>query len=62
MYWEPIDAFWLFQGAFVIIGLSIVSGAVAERINLRAYLIFAVMMTAFIYRLPVNPNSKLINM
>ncbi|MFJ9386621.1 ammonium transporter [Peribacillus sp. NPDC101481] len=44
-----IDAFWLFQGAFVIAVVSIVSGAVAERINFRAYLIFVVMMTAFIY-------------
>ncbi|MFB7638365.1 hypothetical protein [Peribacillus butanolivorans] len=38
-----IDAFWLFQGAFVIAVISIVSGAVAKR------LIFARMMTAFIY-------------
>ena len=44
-----MDAFWLFQGAFVIAVISIVSGAVAERINFRAYLIFVVMMTAFIY-------------
>ena len=35
-----IDAFWLFQGAFVIAVISIVSGAVAERINFRAYLLF----------------------
>jgi Amt family ammonium transporter len=44
-----MDAYWLFQGAFVIAVISIVSGAVAERINFRAYLIFVVMMTAFIY-------------
>ena len=44
-----LDAYWLFQGAFVIAVISIVSGAVAERINFRAYLIFVVMMTAFIY-------------
>lgn len=44
-----IDAFWLFQGAFVIAVISIVSGAVAERINFRAYLLFVVLMTAFIY-------------
>lgn len=45
----PIDAFWLFQGAFVIAVISIVSGAVAERINFRAYLLFIVVMTALIY-------------
>ncbi len=44
-----IDAFWLFQGAFVIAVISIVSGAVAERINFRAYLLFVIIMTAFIY-------------
>ena len=44
-----IDTFWLFQGAFVIAVISIVSGAVAERVNFRAYLLFAVIMTAFIY-------------
>ena len=41
--------FWLFQGAFVIAVISIVSGAVAERINFRAYLLFVIIMTAFIY-------------
>lgn len=44
-----IDTFWLFQGAFVIAVISIVSGAVAERINFRAYLLFAIVMTALIY-------------
>ncbi|UOQ45957.1 ammonium transporter [Halobacillus salinarum] len=43
------DTFWLFQAAFVIAVISIVSGAVAERINFRAYLLYAVMMTAIIY-------------
>lgn len=45
----PVDAFWLFQGAFVIAVISIVSGAVAERINFRAYLLYIVAMTAVIY-------------
>lgn len=44
-----IDAFWLFQGAFVIAVISIVSGAVAERINFRAYLLYVIVMTAIIY-------------
>lgn len=44
-----IDSFWLFQGAFVIAVISIVSGAVAERINFRAYLVYIIAMTAIIY-------------
>ncbi len=43
------DTFWLFQGAFVIAVISIVSGAVAERINFRAYLLYVIVMTMFIY-------------
>lgn len=44
-----IDTFWLFQGAFVIAVISIVSGAVAERFNFRAYILYALAMTAIIY-------------
>ncbi|MCA1054970.1 ammonium transporter [Rossellomorea aquimaris] len=44
-----LDTFWLFQAAFVIAVISIVSGAVAERINFRAYILYAVLMTAIIY-------------
>ncbi|XJZ27798.1 ammonium transporter [Bacillota bacterium Lsc_1132] len=44
-----LDAFWLFQAAFVIAVISIVSGAVAERINFRAYILYVVLMTALIY-------------
>lgn len=44
-----VDTFWLFQAAFVIAVISIVSGAVAERVNFRAYLLFVVLMTALIY-------------
>ncbi len=44
-----VDTFWLFQGAFVIAVISIVSGAVAERINFRAYLLYIIAMTAIIY-------------
>ncbi|MGG5252381.1 ammonium transporter [Neobacillus sp. SM06] len=44
-----LDTFWLFQAAFVIAVISIVSGAVAERINFRAYILYVVLMTAIIY-------------
>ncbi len=38
-----------FQVVFVATAMSIVSGAVAERMRLWAFLLFAVVMTAFIY-------------
>lgn len=41
--------YWLFQCAFVIAVISIVSGAVAERINFRAYILFTIAMTGLIY-------------
>lgn len=44
-----IDTYWLFQTAFAIAVISIVSGAVAERINFRAYLLYVISMTAVIY-------------
>lgn len=43
------ETFWLFQAAFVIAVVSIVSGAVAERINFRAYILYAILMTTIIY-------------
>ena len=42
-------AFWLFQAAFAIAAVSIVSGAVAERMRPRAYLIFVLVMCGVIY-------------
>lgn len=38
-----------FQVVFVATAMSIVSGAIAERMKLWAFLVFAVVMTAFIY-------------
>ncbi|SFI91982.1 ammonium transporter, Amt family [Paenibacillus sp. UNC496MF] len=43
------ETYWLFQCAFVIAVISIVSGAVAERIHFKAYILYAVAMTGLIY-------------
>ncbi|MDQ0115404.1 ammonium transporter [Paenibacillus harenae] len=45
------ETYWLFQCAFVIAVISIVSGAVAERINFRAYILLTIAMTGIIYPL-----------
>ena len=47
VYSDASDFF--FQVVFVATAMSIVSGAVAERMKLWAFLLFAVVMTAFIY-------------
>ena len=44
---RKVDFF--FQVVFVATAMSIVSGAVAERMKLSAFLIFAIFLTAFIY-------------
>lgn len=44
-----LSADFFFQVVFVATAMSIVSGAVAERMKLWAFLAFAVVMTAFIY-------------
>ncbi|WP_096467671.1 ammonium transporter [Aneurinibacillus soli] len=43
------ETFFMFQAAFVIAVISIVSGAVAERMQFRAYVLYAVVMTTVIY-------------
>jgi Amt family ammonium transporter len=44
-------AFWLFQVGFAVAAVSIVSGAVAERMRPRAYLLFILVMCGLIYPL-----------
>jgi hypothetical protein len=45
----PSRADFFFQVVFVATAMSIISGAVAERMKLWAFLAFAVVMTGFIY-------------
>ncbi|HEY8418392.1 MAG TPA: hypothetical protein VIK93_10220, partial [Limnochordales bacterium] len=45
----PVMAFWVFQAMFAATCATIVSGVVAERVRFKAYLAFAVLMTAIIY-------------
>ncbi|WML45776.1 ammonium transporter [Neobacillus sp. PS3-40] len=45
----PGTAYVLFQMGFAVACISIVSGAVAERMNFKAYIVTAVMITVFIY-------------
>ncbi len=49
-YYSDLSDFF-FQMVFVATAMSIVSGAVAERMKLWAFLLFAVVMTGFIYPL-----------
>ena len=48
VYYSSLADFF-FQVVFVATAMSIVSGAVAERMKLWAFLVFAIVMTGFIY-------------
>eukprot|EP00405_Crypthecodinium_cohnii_P013575 CAMPEP_0206445124 /NCGR_PEP_ID=MMETSP0324_2-20121206/15313_1 /ASSEMBLY_ACC=CAM_ASM_000836 /TAXON_ID=2866 /ORGANISM="Crypthecodinium cohnii, Strain Seligo" /LENGTH=455 /DNA_ID=CAMNT_0053913263 /DNA_START=78 /DNA_END=1445 /DNA_ORIENTATION=+ len=50
-FWAAPETFrfWLFQGAFCATGATIVSGAMAERTELKGFAIFVVFMTSWIY-------------
>mgnify|MGYP000019415149 CR=1 FL=1 len=52
-YYSGMSDFF-FQVVFVATAMSIVSGAVAERMKLWAFLLFAVVMTGFIYPMEGN--------
>jgi Amt family ammonium transporter len=45
----PLYAFWMFQAAFCGTAATIVSGALAERIKFSSYLLYSLIISAFIY-------------
>ena len=45
----PHQAFMMFQGMFAIITPALISGAIVERISFKAYVLFVVLWSTFIY-------------
>lgn len=50
----PVYAFWFFQAVFCCTAATIVSGAMAERTKLIAYVMFTIIVTALIYPVVVH--------
>ncbi|MFC1616628.1 ammonium transporter [Candidatus Margulisiibacteriota bacterium] len=45
----PTFVFWLFQAMFCGAAATIVAGAMAERMNFKAYLVYSFLLSAFVY-------------
>jgi Amt family ammonium transporter len=45
----PHQAFMMFQGMFAIITPALISGAIVERVTFKAFVLFTVLWSTFIY-------------